>query len=116
MLPPIILPLAETNPVTYSPVGANTAMLPTPLTDIVTLAAAAEILTLLLPFITFETDVIMPVSSEPLPSIKLPVTFPVVLINPLDVKLVNVPTEVIFGCAFVVIVAAVPTALPADRA
>lgn len=82
MLPPIILPLAETNPVTYSPVGANTAMLPTPLTDIVTLAAAAEILTLLLPFITFETEVIIPVSCDPLPSIKLPVTFPVAEIRP----------------------------------
>ena len=39
---------------------------------------------------------------------------PVVL--PVTVKLVNVPVLVIFGCAFVVTVAAVPTALPADSA
>ena len=62
MLPPVILPLAETSPVTYSPVGANTATLPTPLTDIVTLAAAAEILTLLLPFVRFDTLAVIPVN------------------------------------------------------
>ena len=60
--PPVTLPLALNKPVIYSPVGANTAMLPTPLTDIVTLAAAAEILTLLLPFTTLDTDVIIPVN------------------------------------------------------
>ena len=57
----------------------------------------------------------------PVPTITLvlmlpPVTLPVVDINPLDVNEVKVPTEVIFGCALVVTVAAVPTALPADTA
>jgi hypothetical protein len=86
-LPPIILPLAETNPVTYSPVGANTAMLPTPLTDIVTLAAAAEILTLLLPFTTFETEVILPLTETTAPSKLDPVTVPVALTTPPVIKL-----------------------------
>ena len=81
-LPPVTLPLTLNKPATYSPVGANTTTLPTPLTDIVTLAAAAEILTLLLPLVTFDTLVIMPVNCEPLPSIKLPVILPVALIIP----------------------------------
>ena len=61
-LPPVTLPLALNKPVIYSPVGANTATLPTPLTDTVMFAAAAAILTLLLPFVTFDTDVITPVN------------------------------------------------------
>ena len=36
-----------------------------------------------------------------------PCTLPVVEINPEEVTLVSVPTEVIFGCAFVVTVPAV---------
>ena len=36
-----------------------------------------------------------------------PCTLPVVEINPFDVTEVNVPTDVIFGCAFVVTVPAV---------
>ena len=52
------------------------------------------------------------------PAVKIlaPTILPVVLTSPLDVIEVNVPTEVIFGCAFVVTVAAVPTALPALKA
>ena len=62
ILPPVTLPLALNKPVMYSPVVANTATLPTPLTDTVTFAAAAAMLTLLLPFVTFDTEVITPVN------------------------------------------------------
>ena len=39
-----------------------------------------------------------------------------VLVVAVTLKLVNTPTLVILGCAFVVTVAAVPTALPALKA
>ena len=45
----------------------------------------------------------------------LPLNCPAVSV-PLTLNDVNVPTLVIFDCAFVVTVAAVPTALPADSA
>ena len=44
---------------------------------------------------------------NPAVNIFAPTKLPVVLINPLEVILVSVPTEVIFGCAFVVTVPAV---------
>ena len=61
ILPPVTLPLALNKPVIYSPVGANTTTLPTPLTETVMFAAAAAILTLLLPLFTLLTLVIIPV-------------------------------------------------------
>ena len=67
ILPPVTLPLAVTAPNTLTPVGVNTATLPIVLTDIVTLAFADPIFRLLLPFITFDTLVIMPVNWLPLP-------------------------------------------------
>ena len=76
-LPPVMLPLPAIVPNTLTPVGENTVTLPTPLTETVILAAAVAMLILLLPFVTLETDVIIPVNSEPFPSIKLPVTLPV---------------------------------------
>ena len=69
IFPPVTLPLAVTVPNTLTPVGVNTATLPTVLTEIVTLALAAPIFKLLPPFTTFETEVIMPVNWLPLPRI-----------------------------------------------
>ena len=61
-LPPLILPLAVIVPNILTPYGENTAILPTVLTDIVTLAFAAAIFKLLPPFTTLDTEVIMPVN------------------------------------------------------
>ena len=44
------MPLALISPVTYSPVGANTATLPTPLTPTVILPPELTTVTLLVPF------------------------------------------------------------------
>ena len=81
-LPPVILPFPAIVPSTLTPVGENTATLPTVLTDIVTLAFAAAMFKLLPPFTTLDTLVIIPVSCDPLPSIKLPVIFPVAETKP----------------------------------
>ena len=62
-----MLPLAEIKPVTYSPVSAKTATLLTPLTDTVTLAPGALMLTFELPLLMLATDVITPVKNAPLP-------------------------------------------------
>ena len=59
---PTRFPVALTMPVMFRPNGVNTATLPTVLTLIVTLALAALIFKLLLPFNTLDTDVIIPVN------------------------------------------------------
>ena len=69
IFPPITLPLPVIVPNTETPVGVNTTTLPTLLTLIVTLALAVLIFKLLPPFTTLDTEVIMPVSCEPLPKI-----------------------------------------------
>ena len=81
-LPPVILPLALTTPVIYSPVVANVAIAAVPVTPMVTLLFAA-ITTLLLP-LTIELPALteIPVNADPLPMKKLPVTLPVADINP----------------------------------
>ena len=69
MLPPVMLPVALTTPVTYSPVVANTTTLLTPVIPTVTLALAATV--------TFELPLVIaapalatiPVSWLPLPKI-----------------------------------------------
>ena len=65
--PPVILPFASTVPKILIPDGENTAIFPTVLTDMVTLALAVAIFKLLLPFTTLDTEVIIPVSCDPLP-------------------------------------------------
>ena len=68
-LPPVMLPVAEINPVIYSPVVANTATLLVPSMPIVTLPPELTTVTLLVPLLILATLVITPVNNAPLPSI-----------------------------------------------
>ena len=72
----VILPDADSNPVTYSPVVANTATLAVPPTPTLILPLAAVTVTLLLPELMLATVVMIPVRLAPLPRIKLPVILP----------------------------------------
>ena len=113
---PVIVPVAFIVPATLTPVPVTTNILALPTALILTLPFAIGILTLLLPLTTVTPALkllrllpspyrycalIKPLLAYTLPLTILPVTF----------KLVNVPTLVIFGCAFVVTVPAV-LALP----
>ena len=63
-----MLPVADTNPVTYAPVGANTVTLLVPVTPTVILPFPLTV-TLLLPFvIAAPADAMIPVSNAPLPT------------------------------------------------
>jgi len=64
-----ILPVALTIPVTLSPVGVNTATLPTPLTATVTLALAEAMDTFEVPLLILFELVLTPVNNAPLPKI-----------------------------------------------
>ena len=64
-----MLPLAETTPVMYSPVSANTATFDVPLTPTVILPPELTTVTFDVPLLILATDVITPVSSAPLPRI-----------------------------------------------
>ena len=87
MLPPVTLPVAVTRP--------TVVMLPP-----VTLAVALTMpLVKMLPAVALPVAEILAVANT-----LAPCTLPVVEINPEEVTEVNVPTEVIFGCAFVVTV------------
>ena len=68
-LPPVTLPLADTTPVTYSPVVANTATLATPPTPTAMLPPALTTVTFEFPLLMLATLVITPVSNAPLPRI-----------------------------------------------
>lgn len=68
MLPPVMLPLADINPVTYSPVVAKTATLPVPPMPTETLPPELTTLTFDVPLtICVGVPVAIPVSNEPLP-------------------------------------------------
>ena len=64
-----MLPVALINPVTYSPVAANTATFDVPPTPTATLPPELTTVTFELPLLMLATDVITPVSREPLPKI-----------------------------------------------
>ena len=73
------LPVALINPVTYSPVVANTATFDVPPTPTVTLPPELTTVTFELPLLIFATLVITPVSRAPLPKIYPPLTLAVVV-------------------------------------
>ena len=66
---PRILPDADSKPVIYSPVLANTATLLTPVTPTDMLALDAVTVTLELPELMLDALVLTPVRSDPLPNI-----------------------------------------------
>ena len=68
-LPPVMLPLALNTPVIYSPVVANTATLLVPPTPTVTLPPELTTVTFDVPRLMLATLVITPVNSAPLPRI-----------------------------------------------
>ena len=83
-LPPVMLPVADINPVIYSPVVANTATLPVPPTPTVTLPPELTTFTLLVP-LTIALGVpppVIPVSNDPLPVKKLPAILPTAVTLP----------------------------------
>jgi hypothetical protein len=111
-LPKLALPVAFNVPAILTPVPVTINMFAFPALLIVTLLFA-ETRTLLLPFtIELPALTVIPVNRLPLPLKKFAVTrlpklaLPEVML-PVTAKLVNVPTEVIFGCAAVVTVLAV---------
>ena len=67
IFPPMILPVADIKPLTYSPVVANTATLPVPPTPTVMLPPELTTVTFELPLLMLATDVITPVRLAPLP-------------------------------------------------
>ena len=69
IFPPVILPLPVIVPSILTPVGENTATLPIVLTEIVTLALADAIVTLLFPLLMLLDEVLTPVNKAPLPKI-----------------------------------------------
>ena len=69
MLPPVMLPVAEINPVTYSPVVAYTATFDVPPTPTAMLPPELTTVTFELPELILLDDVDTPVSKEPLPRI-----------------------------------------------
>ena len=116
-LPKLALPVAFNVPAILTPVPVTTiVVLPTAVK--LMLPFAAGMLILLLPLDT--PAVVIPVRYTPLPVKKLADTLlpklalPAVML-PVTLKLVNVPTEVMFGCAAVVTVPAV-VALVAELA
>ena len=67
---PVTLPVAEINPVTYSPVVANTATLPVPPTPTETFPPELTTVTFDVPLeILLELPVLIPVNCDPLPKI-----------------------------------------------
>ena len=66
-LPPVMLPVAETTPVTNSPVVANTATFDVPPTPTVTLPPELTTVTFEVPLLILLDDVETPVSCDPLP-------------------------------------------------
>ena len=69
MLPPVMLPVTDTSPVTYSPVVAHTTTLLVPPIPAVILLPELTTVILLVPLLIFELLVLTPVSNEPLPKI-----------------------------------------------
>ena len=67
IFPPMILPVADIKPVTYSPVVANTATLPVPPTPTVMFPPELTTVTFDVPLLILATDVITPVRLAPLP-------------------------------------------------
>ena len=66
-LPPVILPVAETVPVTTTPVVANTATFDVPPMPTVTLPPELTTVTFEVPLLILLDDVETPVSCDPLP-------------------------------------------------
>ena len=111
-LPTVVLPVAFNVPATFTPVPVTINMFALPATLVVTFPFATTD-TLLFPFtIELPALTVIPVNKLPLPLKKLAVTklpklaLPDVIL-PVTARLVNVPTEVMFGCAAVVTVPAV---------
>ena len=67
MFPLVILPVTDNNPVMYSPVVANTATLLVPPIPIATLPPELTTVTLLVPLLMLDTEVITPLRNAPLP-------------------------------------------------
>ena len=83
MLPPVMLAVAETTPVTCAPVVANTVTLPVPPMPTETLPPELTTLTFDVPLtICVGVPAAIPVNAEPLPMKKLPVTLPVADTSP----------------------------------
>jgi len=100
----VVLPVTFNVPVTFAPVPVTTNILALPTALIFTLPLLLGMFTLLLPFDS--PAVVIPVRYTPLPVKKLADTLlpklalPEVML-PVTASELNVPTLVIFGCAFV---------------
>ena len=113
-----MLPVALAVPAMLAPVEVTTNTFGTPATDVDTLLLMVTV-TLLLPLmIKLPADTVILLSRYPSPWKKFALArlprfaFPLDMF-PVTTRLDNVPTEVMFGCAAVVIVAADPFTLPA---
>jgi hypothetical protein len=112
IFPTVALPVTFNVPATLTPVPVTIKMFALPATLVVTLPFAVTT-TLLLPFtIELPALTVMPVNKLPLPLKKFAVTrlpklaLPDVMLA-VTAKLLNVPTLVMFGCAFVYTVLAI---------